>query len=331
MVNRSIAKDYFLNQKTKKLEEETGIQINVIPLQKTDKFWSKVLMKDEFYEYVNNQPFINLIIDESSNKVSIIHMANQNFYNLVPKEKVDIIIKNDANDNLEDLQWGNSEHRLMFNLRKTIDKLALEMGAYKKVISTPLEVMQIRKHSAGNFQLVVGKFGCVRSDNSSICSHSNPKYVYDGKNKKHQGVDLLAPEGTTIYSCVDGTAYVYSGEVPGYGKVISVKGKLKNRYTGVEEDVYVIYGHLSEYSVENGDTVKIGDILGESGKSGNGDTRVLSERHLHLDISTAKWPVKGFKNRKDPWTYNKKSDNFSKTYATYFSLLNSSSISTGVL
>ena len=167
--------------------------------------------------------------------------------------------------------------------------------------------MELRKTSNGNKQEHVGKFGCVRKNNTSKCSHTNPIHVIKGKNKAHMGVDLLASLNTPIYSSVDGVAYVYSGEIPGYGKTISVKGKLKNLKTGKQEDVYVIYAHLNNTKVKNGDKVKIGDVLGKTGNTGNGNNLPEEEEHLHLEILTQKWPQKSkkFTIRKPPLDYFK--------------------------
>ena len=173
--------------------------------------------------------------------------------------------------------------------------------------NNPLKTMELRKKSGGNKQEHVGKFGCVRKNNTSKCSHTNPIHVIKGKNKAHLGIDLLASADTAIYSAVEGIAYVYSGEISGYGKTISVKGKLKNLNTGIKEDIYVVYAHLNSTSVKNGDKVKIGDVLGKTGITGNGDVSKKEERHLHLEILTQKWPQKanGFTIRKNPLDYFK--------------------------
>ena len=182
-----------------------------------------------------------------------------------------------------------------------------ENSEEETVSNNPLKTMELRKMSGGNAQEHVGKFGCVRYYVPSSCSHTNSLYVVKDKNKSHMGIDLLASENTPIYSAVDGIAYVYPGEISGYGKTISVKGKLKNLKTGKQEDVYVIYAHLNSISVKNGDEVKISDALGKTGITGNGDVSKKEERHLHLEILTQKWPqkAKGFTIRKNPLNYFK--------------------------
>jgi len=173
--------------------------------------------------------------------------------------------------------------------------------------NNPLAVMELRKFSGGYAQEYVGKFGCVRYFSGYSCSHDDPLYAIQGKNKAHMGVDLLAPINTEVFSAVEGIAYVYPGEIRGYGKTISVKGKLKNLNTGELEEIYVMYAHLNSISIENGANVKVGDVLGRTGITGNGDTKKKDERHLHLEILTQKWPssAKGFSIRKPPLQYFK--------------------------
>jgi len=175
------------------------------------------------------------------------------------------------------------------------------------VDNNPLSHMELRKFSGGNAQEYVGKFGCVRYFSGYSCSHDDPLYTIQGKNKAHMGVDLLAPINTEVFSTVDGIAYVYPGEISGYGKTISVRGKLKNLKTGNLEDIYVMYAHLNSISIENGAEVKVGDVLGRTGITGNGDTKKKDERHLHLEVLTQKWPssAKGFSIRKPPLQYFK--------------------------
>ena len=178
-------------------------------------------------------------------------------------------------------------------------------GEERLTLNNPLKIMKLRKESNGYYKEHTGKFGCVRTENGRNCSHPDPNHSYMGKNKPHMGVDLLAFEGTDVFSSVNGTAYLYHKEISGYGKVISVKGKLLNLVTQKEEDVYVLYAHLKEISVENGDTVKVGDVIGKTGRSGNASDMYIAEEHLHLEILTEKWPSskKGFNSRKPPLDY----------------------------
>lgn len=200
----------------------------------------------------------------------------------------------------------DDQDRTQHYINSVVDPWDYDLESEERLaLNNPLKVMKLRKESNGYYKEHTGKFGCVRTGNGRNCSHPDPDHSYMGKNKPHMGVDLLAFEGTNIYSSVNGTAYLYEKEISGYGKVISVKGKLLNLVTQKEEDVYVLYAHLKEISVENGDTVKVGDVIGKTGRSGNASDMYKAEEHLHLEILTEKWPSskKGFNSRKPPLDY----------------------------
>lgn len=95
----------------------------------------------------------------------------------------------------------------------------------------------------------------------------------------HDGLDLYAPIGTTVYACVDGE--IYEDYISGtYGNTLGIKGT----YNG--STYYFFYAHLSERDVKKGDTVKAGDVIGKTGKSGNASSQVAKMNHLHFEVRT---------------------------------------------
>lgn len=100
----------------------------------------------------------------------------------------------------------------------------------------------------------------------------------------HEGVDYAAPNGTTIYATKGGKitdahfltdAEIKAGNHCGPGQLILVSGK----YT-------IIHCHLSKIYVSKGDTVSIGQAIGEVG-----------EGHLHIEID-----VSGDRKGIDNWS-----------------------------
>ena len=91
--------------------------------------------------------------------------------------------------------------------------------------------------------------------------------------RRHQGVDLLAKEGSLVFAVRSGRARV--GEVQGgMGKFVSV------RHRG---GIRTIYGHLSEVYVKDRSRVRQGQILGAVGKTGNAKAEGLLP-HLHFEM-----------------------------------------------
>jgi|GEM_PF-3527170 len=87
----------------------------------------------------------------------------------------------------------------------------------------------------------------------------------------HTGCDFVIPEGTELKSVVDGTVEKVrdTGDV-GYGKSVQIR---------TPDGRLVIYGHLSEFNVNIGDKVKVGEIIAESGNTGRS-----TGAHLHFEV-----------------------------------------------
>ena len=90
-----------------------------------------------------------------------------------------------------------------------------------------------------------------------------------GASTNHKGIDLAAPIGTPIYATADGTIS-RSGWASGYGKLVII-----NHGNGIESR----YAHMSARSVNDGEAVKKGDIIGYVGSTGNS-----TGPHLHYEV-----------------------------------------------
>lgn len=110
--------------------------------------------------------------------------------------------------------------------------------------------------------------------------------VYNGINF-HNGLDIGVSAGTALYAPFDGTV-VDIGSGDDRGRYIAISGSVT--YNAQTYDLVVCYFHLnssSEYnSMQVGQTVERGDIVGRSGSSGaNGDGSY--GEHLHMVFATA--------------------------------------------
>ena len=94
----------------------------------------------------------------------------------------------------------------------------------------------------------------------------HPRY---GTWRMHEGVDLSAPKGTSVYAT--GNAVVSrAGWQPGYGYLIEL-----NHGFGYKTR----YGHLSKMYVHAGDSVTRGQVIADVGNTG-----VSSGSHLHYEV-----------------------------------------------
>ena len=89
----------------------------------------------------------------------------------------------------------------------------------------------------------------------------------------HEGIDLLAPEGSSVYCAFDGTVKSVD-EDTFYGTTVVIS------HDGGYETTYRL---LDEVSVKTGETVKQGDKIGVV--SGEALAEIAQGAHLHLELT----------------------------------------------
>jgi murein DD-endopeptidase MepM/ murein hydrolase activator NlpD len=90
-----------------------------------------------------------------------------------------------------------------------------------------------------------------------------------GKSARHHGLDLAAPEGSTITTAAPGIVKI-AGERGGYGLAVEID------HGG---GVATVYGHASELLVREGDQVSAGQPIARVG-----DTGRSTGPHLHFEL-----------------------------------------------
>lgn len=93
---------------------------------------------------------------------------------------------------------------------------------------------------------------------------------FTGRNIFHNGIDIPLPAGTPVRSTGNGFV-ARTGYSSLLGKFITIKHG--NSYQ-------TIYGHLSSFSVQSGQNVQMGEIIGKSGNTGRS-----TNPHLHYQIN----------------------------------------------
>lgn len=90
----------------------------------------------------------------------------------------------------------------------------------------------------------------------------------------HTGIDITAPEGTPVVASGDGTvANILPNPSHSYGKQIVIQHA---------DGFNTQYGHLSRIDVAPGASVRAGDVIGLSGRSGNVPQK--ADSHLHYEV-----------------------------------------------
>ena len=108
---------------------------------------------------------------------------------------------------------------------------------------------------------------------SSFGWRTHPVFGYE---RFHGGMDFAADYGTPIYAAHDGVV-IFAGWYGGYGNTI-----ILDRGNGIT----TLYGHASQLYVEEGQRVKQGDAIGETGSTG-----LSTGPHLHFEVRQDGTPV----------------------------------------
>jgi murein DD-endopeptidase MepM/ murein hydrolase activator NlpD len=92
-------------------------------------------------------------------------------------------------------------------------------------------------------------------------------------NRRHQGIDILAPLGTPVRAAKGGIAFAGLHK-KGLGRYVEIKHK---------NGLVTIYSHLSEIYILPVQRVRQGQLIGAVGKTGNARYNGI-EPHLHFEI-----------------------------------------------
>lgn len=94
----------------------------------------------------------------------------------------------------------------------------------------------------------------------------------DGGRREHHGVDIFARRGTPVLATSDATVRRVEVTRRG-GKVVWLRDEARN--------ASIYYAHLDSQAVQDGQRVRVGDVLGFVGNTGNART---TPPHLHFGI-----------------------------------------------
>ena len=88
--------------------------------------------------------------------------------------------------------------------------------------------------------------------------------------RMHKGVDIAAPQGTTVYSAAEGEIVRIGHQPEGYGNFIEMRHP---------NGMTTMYAHLSRIDVASGDRVLAGERIGLVGSTG-----YSTGPHLHFEV-----------------------------------------------
>ena len=108
-----------------------------------------------------------------------------------------------------------------------------------------------------------------------------------GRYRAHHGVDVANPSGTPVRAGVSGEVVHAGMDDPVllgpynnfYGNAVVIRLDQALSLNGANLDVYLLYGHLSQVTVQQGQRVQPGDVVGAVGMTG-----IAIGPHLHVEM-----------------------------------------------
>ena len=210
-------------------------------------FHYKGVIPPKIYAYVNAST-LNMR-SEGNSKSEIIGK-------LKFKDKVEILFQSEKSDTIDNMQ------SLWLLVRKDNGDEGWIFGAY---VSDNIPAEKDSDTGKTDWGMIIPTSGWISSKFGSRVDPLTKKV-----NAFHSGLDIAAPEGTSVYAAESGKVASADGQSANYGNIIILQHT---------PDLVTYYAHLSKINVSKGKEVKKGDYIGKVGKTGR-----VTEPHLHFEV-----------------------------------------------
>lgn len=191
---------------------------------------------------------------------------------------------------LESAQMSEQQYQAV------LGELKNQAASVDTEISSLIEQVNDRLRARGDdlSEIDVGKLSWPVDPSRGISAYfRDPTYPFR-KIFEHTAIDLRAPHGTPVTAAADGVVAIArkldwvrdsKGKIlyPAYNYITIVHGN----------DLATVYGHLSQVSVTEGQTVKRGQVIGRSGATPGtaGAGRLTTGPHIHFEVREKGIPV----------------------------------------
>jgi len=135
-----------------------------------------------------------------------------------------------------------------------------------------LKTIQALSRKSQPRQLWEGPFLRMKDGSPMALYGDRRQWVFDGKDigeSLHEGIDLASTEKAPVQAANSGLV-VFAGQLGIYGNTVVIDHGL---------GMISLYGHLSSIQINEGQSVKLGDVIGNTGVSG-----LAGGDHLHFGI-----------------------------------------------
>lgn len=216
-------------------------------------------------------------IEEAKNTLETSKTQVQNLRN--SKTATANALKNSQSLKQQQVSELNEEDK---ELQAEIDKLNKENEQVKKQL----------EEAARKYSQQIANLGGDGTFQRPVSSGVITATMYYSSGSYHGALDYGVPVGTTVYAAGDGVVLAKGWRVGGLGNCVVIQHA---------NGLRTYYGHGNgQFYVEEGDVVKKGQAIMQSGNTGNS-----SGPHLHFEIrvSPYNWSYGGGDSRRDPRNY----------------------------
>jgi murein DD-endopeptidase MepM/ murein hydrolase activator NlpD len=170
------------------------------------------------------------------------------------------------------LQAGEAaeQQQLLERLYQDLERLEREMALRAESLQAVTDFLTKQKDRLAATPVLWPTEGYV---SSRFGPRASP---FTGQPQRHTGIDLAAPPGTPIRAPADGVV-TFAGTLPGYGRAIVLTHGFGFK---------TFYGHNQQNTVQKGQQVKRGQVIGTVGNSG-----YSTGAHLHYEVLLNDTPV----------------------------------------
>lgn len=182
------------------------------------------------------------------------------------REEAEQVINKMKEENGEELEEINIAMQEIYTQNVEETKNTVEIASAMEVAEVELD-KKVEEQEKIKSATLEGVYFAVKPVTGTITSRFGANESI--RDHTHKGMDIAAPNGTSIMAAADGTV-TYSGWMGGYGNLIII-----SHGNGIQ----TYYGHCSKLYASEGDKVKAGDTIAAVGSTG-----YSTGNHLHFEI-----------------------------------------------
>ena len=182
------------------------------------------------------------------------------------REEAEEIINNMKTEKQEELKEINIAMQEVYTQNIEETKNTVELASAIEVAKTQI-TEKVKEQERIKSATLNGVYFAVRPVTGNITSRFGANESI--RDHTHKGMDIAAPNGTSIKAAADGTV-TFSGWMGGYGNLIII-----SHGNGIQ----TYYGHCSKLYASIGEEIKAGDVIAAVGSTG-----YSTGNHLHFEI-----------------------------------------------